>query len=274
MKAKDLIKIYPNSKLSKNKSSKDNYYNFFDGNNYVQIKLNELSKQEVLLLDSMQKEKFITSDWYNLLVNGIYSNNITGNQVQIIQFEVKKINDKKTEWLRMFSSLFSNVYDAFFTSAEVGVIILKDFRKSKSELEGYLQMLDDDFSTLTSVYIGSLCDVSNVYKVFTEEKVLFESNKTKGKILTFYDVYIQTYIAKTLKDSVVSESISNILKNDNDLVLLIESLWKNQGNQSAAALELFVHRNTVNYRIDKLYQDHNLNLRNIKELLLAYLLII
>ena len=38
---------------------------------------------------------------------------------------------------------------------------------------------------------------------------------------------------------------------ESDLIHLIESLWKNQGNASSTAKSLFMHRNTLLYKIDK-----------------------
>ena len=55
---------------------------------------------------------------------------------------------------------------------------------------------------------------------------------------------------------------------------LIISLYGNiEGNISSTAKELFMHRNTLQYRIDKFYDQTNLSLKNMDDLVLAYLLV-
>lgn len=60
---------------------------------------------------------------------------------------------------------------------------------------------------------------------------------------------------------------------DEDMALIISALWKHQGNISSTAKELFMHRNTLQYRIDKFYDQTNLSLKNMDDLVLAYLLV-
>nr|WP_223156077.1 helix-turn-helix domain-containing protein [Desemzia sp. C1] len=53
---------------------------------------------------------------------------------------------------------------------------------------------------------------------------------------------------------------------------LILAMWKSQGNISVAAKSLYIHRNTLQYRIDRFHQASGLSLRNMDDLLLCYLL--
>ena len=50
-------------------------------------------------------------------------------------------------------------------------------------------------------------------------------------------------------------------------------MWRNQGNLSKAAADLYLHRNTLQYRIDRFFDATGLSLKNMDDLALAYLAI-
>ncbi|WP_227869161.1 helix-turn-helix domain-containing protein [Tetragenococcus halophilus] len=47
-----------------------------------------------------------------------------------------------------------------------------------------------------------------------------------------------------------------------------------QGNISSAAKELFMHRNTLQYKVDKFQEQTKTNLKKMDDLFLCYLLIL
>lgn len=274
MKVHDLKKIYKHALISNSPNQDKDIFNYFDGRDYLHMKKMSLKDEELLLLESMMSQENSKSEWYDFLVKGLSSIPQISNSIQCIHFNVNKINQNQDEWLTNFNSFFDKVYDSFFLNKHAGVILLENWKNSQDELEGFLSILDDDFSTSTRVFIGITTNAESLYEVFNEEQVLFKSNRSAGKITDFIDTFIPYYIAPQLKKSIVGQEIKKILDKDKDLISMIESLWKNQGNLSASAEELYLHRNTLNYRMDKLYNEYGLNLRNIQEVLLCYLLTI
>lgn len=270
----DLKKIYPGSIVENSPSKDEIYFNFFDGSHYLYILKEELKHQELLLLNSIMNKNTPQSEWYDYLVKGINVAPDIDNKALCIHFHVKKLSKNKNQWLSSFQSYFDSVYDAFFLSDDDGVVIVENFSKNIEEVQGFVSMLDEDFSTLSTVFLGRATHKDSIRNVFREEQSLFHANIPSGKVIDFVDLYLPYYIAPQLKDSFIAEEIRKILEMDREMVSLIKSLWKNQGNLSATAEELFIHRNTINYRIDKLYNEHKLNLRNMQELLLCYLLIL
>jgi len=61
---------------------------------------------------------------------------------------------------------------------------------------------------------------------------------------------------------------------DEDVPEIIESLWNNQGNVSSAAKDLFMHRNTLQYKIEKFQTQNITNLKKMNDLFLCYLLVV
>lgn len=272
MKVSKLKLIYPSAIESSLPADDNNIFNYFDGETYLHLEKAKLKTEELSLLNSMMNKKSINSDWYDFLVKEKKSLPQDLDKLQCIHFHTKKVKQNQEQWLSSFKSFFDNVIDSFFISTEYGVIILESYNKTKEQLQGFVYMLDDDFSTTTSIFIGISTSSENLKEIFKEEQDLFIKSMKTGNIRNFIDAYIPHYIAPQLKESFISQQIRESIVSDDQLIRLIRSLWKNQGNQSAAAQELFIHRNTINYQIDKLISEHNLNLRDMQQLLLCYLL--
>lgn len=272
MNIRDLQQIYTQAVVANYPNKDERYFNYFDGVKYLHIYKEDLMHRELLLLKSMMSEKTLQSEWYDFLVRDTSSVPEIEDKVQCIHFHVKKVNANQDQWLASFQSFFDKVYDSFFLNDEYGVIILNSFTKSTEELQGFVSMLDDDFSTTTSVFVGLNSHKDSVRDIFKEEQSIFHSNIISGKVIDFVDAYLPYYIEPQLRHSFIGDEIRKTLESDDDLVSLIKSLWAHQGNLSASAEDLFIHRNTINYRIDKLYNEHGLNLRNMQQLLLSYLL--
>lgn len=273
MKVLDLKKIYKEAVVSNNKLDSKDYYTYYDGKDYLNIKISSLKSSEISLLDSINKNYSLKSDYYNLLINNV--NNVKAKGPFLcVHFYVDNLINNEDQWLNSFKSFFTNIYDGFFINKNQGVVILSNFTKQIEQLEGFIHMLDDDFSSKTSVFVGVQTNYTSLYNIYKEESKLFLSNKRSGQVLSFNDVFIPSYVKSSLSKSPIASQLRNVLNNDKDLSDMIKSLWKHQGNMTAAAQDLYIHRNTINYRLDRLNSEYNLNLRNMQELLLCYLLVI
>ena len=272
MKAKDLAKIYKNSIVSNSYNENDKYFNYFDGIEYLHIYKEGLKKEEILLLNSMMNDLNLESVWYDFLVKDstVHPQNV--DAITCIHFHVKNLSGHQNTWLESFRSYFDTVYDCFFLNDEYGVLICDSFNANIDKLKGFMSMLDDDYSSNSSLFIGIQTNIDSIKDVFKEEQILFQSHPKSQKIINYVDVYIPHYLVPQMKESAIATNLRKYIENDVELSRLIVSLWQHQGNLSAAAEDLFIHRNTINYRIDKFYKETSLNLRNMQQLLLCYLL--
>lgn len=274
MKVSELKLIYKDSIISDTPSLEDLFYNYYDGQHYLHIPKNNLNGHEMLLLESMTKNYSNQSLWHKFLTSDSKEVPVNNYDVQCIHFHVKKVKNNKQQWLNSFKSYFEKVYDAFFIGDDHGVVVLEMNKKNNLELSGFIDMLDDDFSTITSIFVGFNCNIENVKDVFNEEQVLFQSHQKSGQVINYLDVYLAYYIAPKLEDSFIGKQLKQNIMNDNDLVDLIEGLWFNQGNLTLTAKTMFIHRNTLNYRIERILSKYNIDLKDGQQLLLCYLLII
>ena len=64
-----------------------------------------------------------------------------------------------------------------------------------------------------------------------------------------------------------------LLLSEDEVKELIEALWDAHGNVSKASQKLFLHRNTLQYRIDRFAEQTGLNVKDMNDLTLGHLLL-
>lgn len=126
---------------------------------------------------------------------------------------------------------------------------------------------------LRSVFPTSYRPITGVGKTTQSIRCLYKSYRqassvlrlqTNGKVspdnIYYNDMGIYTLLMNITDRDVLTDFIENTLqpvidydeKNDTNLVQILRSYMKNNGSVQATADELFVHRNTVNYRLNKI----------------------
>jgi hypothetical protein len=277
--------IYTDAQLTNLSVETSDYISFPFKNQWIQFEkknktTSELKLLQLLFSSKKTKSSNVVSKWQNYLINGISHPSLTSNNdFRIIQFAISKKDsylEKKT-WLRAFKSIFSHSEEAFFIDETSGLLIQKksDEMLTFDELLGIIQTLDDDFSIKTICYIGQFWPMDKEFKsVFEEEQFIFEKQKNKGiSLLSLPAVALNHYTSDALEKSTLMPILKKKYASQPELKELILAMWNSQGNISLAAKSLYVHRNTLQYRIDRFYDLSGLSLRNMNDLLLCYLLI-
>ena len=276
MKFKNLKNVFPQGEtVDVSQSESDsNYLYLFDGHEYFKIPRASLSMENISLLEALYKMKEPDSMWYQFLINGKPFMNRSLMRYQFIHFKVENLNEQKDFWLKTLSAYFESCEDAFFVDNTSGLIIIQEDDIDRISLEGFIQTLDDDFSSKTSLYIGMAMTLSeSMIELYKEELVYFENNQTKDIVLDFKNTYIHKIVKNELVRSEQAKLYLAKIEQQENYSALIEALWANQGNITQTASALYLHRNTLNYRLDKFFEETGLSLRVLDDLLLAYLLI-
>ena len=82
------------------------------------------------------------------------------------------------------------------------------------------------------------------------------------------------YTTTSRQQSSILQELQTALTDNQEWVDVIQALWDNQRNLSEAAKSLYIHRNTLQYRMDKFTETTGLSLKETNDLFLAYLLTI
>ena len=97
----------------------------------------------------------------------------------------------------------------------------------------------------------------------------------KGEpVFSLPQVVLHYFTEAGIKNSLIMQVFRKKLSIDLEMIEIITTLWKNQGNISSTAKELFMHRNTLQYRLEKFHDQTGLSLKSMDDLVLSYLLVI
>lgn len=278
----NLTKLYPTGYLSKRKA-KNNFLSLPIEEQYFIIEKAILEPKECQLLETLflSSKPTLTENqhpWYGYLFqekalefDGLF---------RIFQIQLTYSTDfLKTEWENSIKEMFPKQVDFFFTS-DSDCLLIEKFSKSHynfDELQGIFLTLDTDFDVKSTVFIGNFfASTQPIPQLFKEEQQIFteEAPRNPGKkVFTLTDVALHYFTKEAMNNSQIVQNFWRSLSIDTDMQPIINALWKNQGNISSAAKELFMHRNTLHYRLEKFYEQTGLSLKKMDDLIFCYLLL-
>ena len=136
--------------------------------------------------------------------------------------------------------------------------------------------IEDDFAVELQLFIGNRWATSSpVPLLYQAEKALFVEylmHSHKRSSLEFAPVMLWA-IANALVDIAPIADELILLLSEDEVKELIEALWDAHGNVSKASQKLFLHRNTLQYRIDRFAEQTGLNVKDMNDLTLGHLLL-
>lgn len=286
MNSHDLINLYPFAEITTKPKNTVDFFNAPWEQEWISIPLTKLSETEINLLEHLfAKNTTIDHDlqshpWYQFLFKHKERPIDTGH-FRIIQFQVygSDADFSKTEWLKTFTNMFQSSHDSFFFNESQGILIEEKSKQTYSleELEGLFQTLDNDFLCKTKAFLGNFMHISVDFPLlFLEEQQIFidEVPFIKGtSVFSLPQVALQYFTKEALNQSLIMQSFRKNLAVDHEIKEIILALWNNQGNISSTAKTLFMHRNTLQYRLEKFFEQTGFSLKNMDDLSLCYLLV-
>ena len=287
MKFDQIKQIYPEAQLVHEPKNTNVTVSFPFKDQWIQFNAATKTNRELDLLQLMFKPEQAPlqhaakqSDWYAFLLGERNELPEKTGDFRVIQFAILKKDqhfDQKT-WLKAFKSMFESVDEAFFIDETAGLLIQSESagKLTVEELSAIIQTLDDDFSIKTICYIGQFWPFNSDFRsIIMEEQIIFNKQKNKTSALfSLPTVALNYYTAEALEKSPLMQALKKKFIGQPEWKELVLAMWHSQGNISLAAKSLYVHRNTLQYRIDRFYELSGLSLRDMNDLLLCYLLLL
>lgn len=282
-----LKSLYPNLQLSDHPFLETDTIRIPYKNKWIHIPTASLSEKERQLLTLLKQENepesfpVSHSKWSAFIEGKRDTPPKTTGTIRMIQLILDKIDTQfdYSIWIDSIIHLFDPVLDSFFVTSNTCLIIqdktAPDF--SANEITGILQTLEDDFSVRTHAYVGQFWTADTHLKtVLKEEQTIFQQEVTHlpHQICSLSDIALRYFTKEATNKSPIMKELKSLIDHSNDWRELIQALWNSQGNVSLAAKSLFIHRNTLQYRMERFQDTTGLSLKNNHELLLCYLLIL
>ena len=220
----------------------------------------------------------------NLLLVDIYSRAKKlhiENNIRRIVYLIETNIDKDMNIVEIVRSIFPAKTKDFVTAVdEHSIILVKELREKETmdEIEKIARMISDTLSTELNikVYISIgtvVSDLKDVSRSYKEAKMALEV----GKIFES-DQYIVNYeklgigrliyqLPLSLCKMFMKEVLHGLTMDDFDEETLatVNKFFENNLNVSETSRQLYIHRNTLVYRLDKLQKMTGLDLRNFDD---------
>ena len=256
-----------------------------DGYRIGKIAAFQIQSLLVAYKEKYDKDNFIKNLLLdNLLLVDIYSRAKKlhiENSVRRIVYLIETDIDKDMNVVEIVRSIFPAKTKDFVTAVdEHSIILVKELREKETmdEIEKIAKMVFDTLSSEINVksyiaigtIVNDLKDVSRSYKeakMALEVGKIFEGDKF---VINYENLGIGRLIYQ-LPLSLCKMFIKEVLHGltiddfDDETLITVNKFFENNLNVSETSRQLYIHRNTLVYRLDKLQKMTGLDLRNFDD---------
>ncbi|HDR8183004.1 TPA: helix-turn-helix domain-containing protein [Bacillus thuringiensis] len=275
------LKTYYGEDIKINEAMLSEDYSWFlvEGNK-VGIRKIRLHQREHQLLSSIltpihtdtfyktKKEK----SWHEALYK---NNNISILSVRFLHLFTTQPIIEREEFQDALQSMFSFTTTMIWETSQAGVLILEE-NVPESILQAALDTLETDFFISLSFFIGRR------YTQTTEFAYLYQWERKLFSVLSPYLSKKITHIEQLLpyqlmislskeeRKKYTNQLLAHI-SNDKELIDSVKVFFQCNLNVSLAAKQLYLHRNTLQYRIDKFIEKTGINIKTFEGAVAVYM---
>ncbi|MDR2833568.1 MAG: helix-turn-helix domain-containing protein [Streptococcaceae bacterium] len=276
MNKEEFLKIYPQAKpVLTSKEQPDQLILRIEERLYV-LNKNELTKNEIKLLTTLFKAKiYPKSPWLKFLETGTLPPLET--KFRLIQFTTtQEIN----EYIEVVQEMIPSVLSIIQLSDKQGLLI-EEYTKNTFSLQEYQEIflaLDADLLAETKAYVGNIYH-TNEWKVefFLNEQekfMQFLHLNTGTRVQSLSGIFLTSEVSQIIDKNPSLLHLKGQLIKNHENIELIRALWKHQGSLTQTAKELYLHRNSLQYKLKKFEAEFAFSLKDMNDLLLCYVLVV
>lgn len=280
----DFTHLFPNAKLSTTPSNSSEHISLAQANGlWLILETSDLSDREqyiLSLINQADQAHQVASPWLSYLFHDQGVIPQTCQRIQWIHMHIQQADhDLIEDWIEVVSQFFPNLMTNLHLGESDFVFILNQDTLFKAEdiLNELLPSLEFDFGMKISAFIGQIWPNSlekDWPLLFKKEQELFQTflNKINSQnLIRFSQMLISQVIHPA--STTIYKALAQLISHQEEMLDTIKALWKTQAVLTKTALYLYIHRNTLQYRLDKFHEQTGLSLKNMDDLAIAYLAI-
>lgn len=285
MIAKELLDWFPDGKILDQPVDKEGYLSL-PLSNYQWLLLEEASlsereKQLVSLL-TKQEQTISLNPWYSYLIEGKGQAPQTFKKIQLVYCHLSYYQQENlASWLDMMQTLFPNCQTVLQVGVQDYVFVLQQDKYSavRSILSDTIEAVEYDFGLRLSIMLGQVW-VQNAQQTLADlikaERELFRTWWRKGHqgVQTFSQLYLWSLGERQVDLRIIKDFLRQQILDQDQIQEIILSLWDNSAVLTKTAQQLYLHRNSLQYKIDKWEELTGLLLKELTDLTLCYQLIL
>lgn len=175
--------------------------------------------------------------------------------------------DKKSEYeniINTYESIFQDCVSIIYDDSIISFFI----KREKIYIKEIIETLEEDLGFKLIVFEGFKIDINkeNIISILKYVKYNLLKEYTYAKVS---DLILQNSFNNDLKENIKNILLKEYIKND-DFLTIVKAMFLNNLNVSKTANSIYMHRNTLNNKIDMFELSTSLELRSFKDSLVIY----
>ena len=285
MMAKELLDWFPQAKIVDQPVDKEGYLSL-PLSNYQWILLEEASlsereKQLVTLL-TKQEQTISLNPWYTYLIEGKGQAPQNFKKLQLVYCHLSYFQQENlSSWLEMMRTLFPNFLTMLQVGAQDYIFVLQQdkYTSVRSILMDTLEAVEYDFGVRLSIMLGQVWSQTGhqaLSDLIKAERDLFKNWWRQGHqgFHTFSQLYLWSLGERQVDLRLIKDYLRQQILDQDQIQEIVLSLWENSAVLTKTAQQLYLHRNSLQYKIDKWEELTGLQLKDLTDLTLCYQLIL
>ena len=250
---------------------------------FIHFPLETLSQREQALLNLQESQPALQSSdqdvWHQFLVQKKGGLPTKLERVQLLYLEHGI--PLSSDLLDLFYGLLPHLTALVELHATRTVLVLDQTIPFEVEalIQDILPAVESDFGTKLTIFFGNSwtkLQAEEMRQVFDSETQLFSDFvRFRGSEQTISFAKMALWARSGQRNlGAIPEKIRHYIDESKDMVDIIEAMWASQTNLVQTAQKLFMHRNSLQYKLDKFHSLSGLNLKNLDDLAFCHLLIL
>lgn len=250
---------------------------------FIHFPLEALSQREQALLNLQESQPALQSSdqdvWHQFLVQKKGGLPTKLERVQLLYLEHGI--PLSSDLLDLFYGLLPHLTALVELHATRTVLVLDQTIPFEVEalIQDILPAVESDFGTKLTIFFGNSwtkLQAEELRQVFDSEYQLFSDFvPLKGSEQTISFAKMALWARSGQRNlGAIPEKIRHYIDESKDMADIIEAMWASQTNLVQTAQKLFMHRNSLQYKLDKFHSLSGLNLKNLDDLAFCHLLIL
>ena len=250
---------------------------------WLLLKEEELTEREKQLISWLGGEEEVAPNpWYQYLIDGKGEAPQVIKKMQLVYCHLSHSTAEGTaSWLEMMQTLLPNFRATLQLSGQDYVLILDQDQSLPVAdiLKDTVSAMEYDFNIRLSILVGQVWTESKegkVAPVIRAEQAVFRAWIREGHqgVYRFSQLYLWGIEQAGLDLTPIKASLHQLIESQDQLQDIIVALWENGAVVTKAAQQLYLHRNSLQYKIDKWEELTGLQLKNLTDLALCYHLVL
>ena len=250
---------------------------------WLLLKEEELTEREKQLISWLGGEEEVAPNpWYQYLIDGKGEVPQVIKKMQLVYCHISHSTaEGMASWLEMMQTLLPNFRATLQLSGQDYVLILDQDQSLPvaAILKDTVSAMEYDFNIRLSILVGQVWTESKegkVSPVIRAEQAVFRAWIREGHqgVYRFSQLYLWGVEQAGLDLTPIKERLHQLIESQDQLQDIIVALWENGAVVTKAAQQLYLHRNSLQYKMDKWEELTGLQLKNLTDLALCYHLVL